>query len=185
MKFVISTFLALVSVVSAQAATAGFSQGTQFSSSHIQGTVTVYCSGADAVTYACYDTVLDPHNYDYFIGPAGVVADEVTLSNLRPDGSRRERTEVYNFRKNRSDGAFNLWISSPFQRPLLAHGKNSVDFRLLSRGKIVNQGNFVVAVAQGAARTCPTTHYNSNDANDCKSQYTVCQRYFEQYQYCR
>lgn len=185
MKTVIFTFLALISVVSAQAAIAGFSQGTQFSSSHIQGTVTVYCNGGDVVNYACYDTVLDPHNYDYFIGPAGVVADEVTLSNLRPDGSRRERTEIYNFRENRSDGAFNLWISSPFQRPLLALGTNNVDFRLLSRGKIVNQGVFIVTVTQAASRTCPATHYNSNDLNDCKSQYTVCQRYFEQYNYCR
>lgn len=179
-------FFILVSTLVAKASAPGFFQGAEFSSSHIQGAVTVYCKDGNVSTYTCYDSVLDPSSYDYFVGPGGgMMADEVALSNLRADGSRRERSEVYDFREARSDGAFNLWISTPFQRPLLALGKNSVDYRLLSRGKIVNQGVFVVNVSQGAARTCPTTHYNSNDPNDCKSQYTVCQRYFEQYNYCR
>jgi len=193
MKTVISTFLILISVVTANAQissqpaslTVGFLSGSQFSSSHIQGAVTVYCSNNDSVTFTCYDTVLDPNNYDYFAGPPGVVADELTLNNLRPDGGRREKTVTYNYVESRSEDAFNLWISSPFQRPLLALGKNNVDYLLLSRGKIVNQGTFIVNVTQGEPRTCAATHYNSNDPNDCKSQYTVCQRYFEQYNYCR
>ncbi|WP_413289322.1 hypothetical protein [Bdellovibrio sp. HCB337] len=181
----ISTLFITLSALAAHAGAPGFSNGSQFSSAHIQGAVTVYCQGGDVITYTCYDTVLDPSSYDYFLGPGNIVADEVTLSNLRPDGTRRERTEVYDFRNARSDGAFNLWISTPFQRPLLALGKNVVDYLLLSRGKIVTQGTFTVNVSQSAGRTCPSTHYNSNDPNDCKSQYTVCQRYFEQYNYCR
>lgn len=185
MRNLISGFIIMISALAAQAGAPGFSQGDLFSSAHIQGAVTVYCNGGDIVTYTCYDSVLDPSSYDYFFGPAGVVADEVTLSNLRPDGVRRERTEVYDYKNARSDSAFNLWISTPFQRPLLALGKNVVDYLLLSRGKIVNQGTFTVNVNATVGRICPSTHYNSNDPNDCKSQYTVCQRYFEQYNYCR
>lgn len=185
MEKMISTLFILISIVSMQASAVGFSSGSQFASSPIRGFVTVYCNGGEVVTYPCYDTVLDPHNYDYFVGPDGVVADQVSLSNLRADGSRRERTEVYLHHEKRSEGAFNLWISSLFQRPLLAMGTNTVDYRLISRGKIVHQGVFTVTVTSGATRTCPTSHYNSGTPNDCQSQYTVCQRYFEQYNYCR
>lgn len=169
----------------AEAGAVGFAHGTEFSSSHIQGSVTVYCNSGEVGNFNCYDTVLDPNNYDYFVGPAGVTADQVALSNLREDGSRHERSDFYDDRRNRSEGAFNLWISSLFQRPLLGAGKNQIDFRLLNRGQIVQQGRFTVTVTRGAPRACPASHYNSNAPSDCTSQYTVCQRYFEQYNYCR
>ncbi|MGZ3746495.1 MAG: hypothetical protein ACXWRE_04030, partial [Pseudobdellovibrionaceae bacterium] len=117
--------------------------------------------------------------------PQGVKADEVSLTNTRADGSRRERTEAYNSKGLRSANAFNLWISTPFQRPLLGLGINKIDYRLSGAGKIVGQGAFSVSVIHGATRTCPTTHYNSVDPTDCQSQYSMCQKYFEQYDSCR
>lgn len=185
MMYVISLFLPLFTAVATYAATPGFSLGDQFYATPLQGTVTVYCNPGESVTYTCHATVLDPSNYDYFIGPEGTKAQEVSLSCVRPDGSRRDRTEEYNNRTRKSANAFNLWISTPFQRPLLALGTNQVDYRMMSMGKIIDQGTFSVNVAHGSARTCPATHYNSTDANDCQSPYTVCQRYFEQYDYCR
>lgn len=185
MKKVISIFLVLGAVSAAQGVNVGFSQGNQFHSSHLQGKVTVFCDSGVEATYACNDTVLDPVSYDYFIGPQGVKAEEVSLTSTRADGSRRDRTEAYNSNGPRSMSAFNLWISTLFQRPLLALGINKIDYRLMSTGKIVDQGKFLVNVVYGEARTCPTTQYNSADPSDCQSPYTVCQKYFEQYDYCR
>jgi len=185
MMNVISLSLILFTAVAAHAATPGFSQGNQFYAVPLQGAVTVYCGPGDTAKYSCFSTVLDPVSYDFFVGPAGVTAQQVSLSCLRQDGSRRDRTEDYSPATVQSVNAFNLWISTPFQRPLLAIGVNKIDYKMTNMGKIIDQGTFSVNVAHGDARTCPTTHYNSNDPNDCQSPYTVCQRYFEQYDYCR
>ena len=183
--YAISFFIIFFTTVVAHAATPGFSQGNLFIAVPLQGTVTVYCASGPSVTYSCYDTVLDPASYDYFLGPAGVIADQITLISTRMDGSKRDRTEDYNSGGEKSASAFNLWISTPFQRPLLGLGTNKIDYKLTNMGKLVQQGNFTVTVGHGQTRTCPATHYNSADPSDCQSQYTVCQRYFEQYDYCR
>jgi hypothetical protein len=185
MMYVISLFFILFTTLAARAATPGLSLGNQFYATPLQGVVTVYCGTSSPVTYTCYDTVLDPSSYDYFIGPQGVRADQVSLSCLRQDGSRRERTEDYDAKNRHSLRAYNLWINTPFQRPLLAIGVNKIDYKMMSTGKIIEQGTFSVNVTHGHLRTCPPTHYNSKDPSDCESPYTACQRYFEQYDYCR
>lgn len=185
MTYVFSLILILFTTVAARAAAPGFSQGNQFFAIPLQGVVTVYCSNGETATYTCYDSVLDPSSYDHFIGPEGIRAQQITLSCIRPDGTTRERTEDYDTKSTKSLHAFNLWINTPFQRPLLSMGTNKIDYRMTNMGKIIQQGTFSVSVAHGATRVCPTTHYNSADANDCQSPYTVCQRYFEQYDNCR
>lgn len=184
-KHVISLVFLMAAPAFAQVNTVGFAQGNQFSSSSIQGSVKVYCNNNITADYVCYDTVLDPVSYDYFVGPQGMAANEVTLLCDRPDGSRRDRTTPYDAGSGRSGEAFNLWISTLFQKPLLLQGTNKFTFQLKAGGQVVQQGSFTVVVSPGAARTCPTTHYNSTDPVDCESQYSVCQRYFEQYDYCR
>lgn len=185
MKHLLTLFLVLFMAAAAQAATAGFSKGNQFYAVPLEGTVTVSCGPDQVVEFTCHDKVLDPFNYDYFIGPEGVSASSVTLSSFHQDGSRRDRTEGYIDRSRKSANAFNLWISTPFQRPLLEMGENKVDYKLTTGGQVVEQGSFQVKVVNGAGRICPATYYNSLDANDCKSPYTVCQKYFEQFDYCR
>lgn len=182
MKLLIPLFLITRSTF---AAGPGFSSGSNFVAYAIQGQVVVHCSDGTSASYNCRDSVLDPASYDYFIGPAGVKADEVALSCLRADGTRRDRISNYNSTLGRSSDSFNLWISTLFQRPLLLPGINKIDFQLRNLGQGVVRGVFEVVVNYGAPRTCPLTHYNSTDSNDCQSQYTVCQKYFEQYQYCR
>lgn len=183
--YVISLVFLMTLPAFAQVNAVGFAQGNEFNSSSIQGSVKVYCSNGTTADYVCYDTVLDPVSYDYFVGPQGVAANEVTLLCDRPDGSRRDRTTPYDTTSGRSGEAFNLWISTLFQKPLLLNGTNKFTFQLKADGKVVHQGKFNVVVNPGAPRSCPTTHYNSADPVDCESQYSVCQRYFEQYDYCR
>jgi hypothetical protein len=178
------SFLAFLWTNLASAVEVGFSSGKQFTSISLHGQVTVDCAGGTTAEYSCRDSALEPVSYDYFIGPEGITATDVSLSNLRPDGTRRDRSSAYSVSVGRSNEAFNLWISTPFQRPLLASGVNKVAYVMKNKGATVGQGSFVVNVGPGTARECPTTHYNSPDAADCQSQYSVCQRYFEQYQSC-
>jgi hypothetical protein len=172
-------------MASAFVADVGFTSGAKFLATPVQGQVAVSCSNGASANYSCHDMALDPASYDYFVGPVGVDADTVLLVSNRPDGSHRDRSSQYDARVGRSVDAFNLWISTLFQRPLLQLGMNTVSYTMTKRGQTVRQGSFVVNVEHGNLRACPVTHYNSGDANDCQSQYTVCQKYFEQYDYCR
>ncbi len=185
MKKLILIFIILGFAAATRAEATGFTLGNQFYSIHLHGRVEVYCGAENMAIYTCNDIVLDPASYDYFIGPKGIKAENIFLTNTRADGSQRSRNGVYNSSISRSADAFNLWISTPFQRPLLALGVNKIDYKLVSTGKIANQGSFSVNITHGEPRTCPTTYYNSTDINDCQSQYTICQKYFEQYDYCR
>lgn len=183
MKFL---FLSLILfAVPGFAATLGFANGNQLTVVPIQGQVVVDCPGGVTVNYLCRDTAMDPASYDYFVGPQGVVADQVALSCFRPDGSRRDHTVAYDSVQGRSSEAVNLWISTLFQKPLLQVGANQVSYAMLRQSQTVASGVVTVNVVHGDLRTCPATRYNSLDSSDCQSQYSVCQRYFEQYDYCR
>ncbi|MBC7370645.1 MAG: hypothetical protein H7326_03715 [Bdellovibrionaceae bacterium] len=181
---VISLILPLT-VVSSASADVGFSSGNQFTAIAVHGAVAVTCSDGVSVQYSCRDKVLEPGNFAYFVGPAGVVADSIQLASVRADRSRRERGANYDSSLGRSTEVFNLWISNLFQKPLLLSGANKVQYILINDGKPVSEGTVVVNVAQGILRECPAANYQSTDPQDCQSQYTVCQRYFEQFQNCR
>src|SRR6202051_1346568 len=93
----------------------GFASGNEFLVAPIQGEVSVLCPGS-AATFFCRDTVMDPVCYDYFQGPSGIVADQVQLSALHPDGSYRKISADYNAEQARTFQDLNLWISTLFQK---------------------------------------------------------------------
>ena len=168
----------------------GFSSGTQFKATPIEGQVVVTCegfNGGGAATFTCRDVVLDPVSYDYFVGPRDARAVRYELRNVREDGSVRTKDDNYDGSRGRSGSAINLWISTLFQKPLLAAGKNKISYALYGENnrEPLSNGEVTINVARSTSRTCPTTHYNSADVNDCNSQYSVCQRYFQQFNNCR
>lgn len=173
----------------AQTTPAGFSKGSVFSAIPIQGQVRVICNGFNGTgtaQYVCRDVVLAPQAYDVFVGPKDARSKKVDLSCTREDGSVRARGSNYDGAKGRSADSFNLWISTIFQKPLLAYGKNKVSYSLKDdKGTVTATGSFDVTVNKVALRECPLATYNSTDLNDCASQYSVCQRYFEEYHYCQ
>lgn len=186
------TFLAIMFFTfSAQANYVGFVHGSEFTAAAVEGRVTVHCNGFNGVgnaVYACRDAVLEPQIYDYFTGPRDAKATDVELKCTRDDGSVRSKTSGYNGAKGVSSDSFNLWISTLFQKPLLQVGKNTIDYRITAddRAKTeIAKGRFVVNVVRAPARRCADAHYNSTDINDCNSQYSVCQRYFEELNHCR
>lgn len=186
------TFLAILLLsLSAQANTVGFAKGNELTAAAVEGRVTVTCNGFNGVgnaIYACRDQVLEPQVYDYFTGPTHPKAAEVELKCKREDGSVRTKASGYNGAKGISTDSFNLWISTLFQKPLLQVGVNTIDYKITADDRAdteIAKGRFVVNVKRAPARRCPDAHYNSTDINDCNSQYSVCQRYFEEFNNCR
>jgi hypothetical protein len=185
------TFLAtMLFTMNAQAGNVGFVHGSEFTAAAVEGRVTVHCNGTNGVgnaVYNCRDAVLEPQLYDYFMGPQDARATDVELKCARDDGSVRSKTSGYDGNKGISTDSFNLWILTLFQKPLLQVGLNTIDYRITAddRAKTeISKGRFVVNVVRTPARRCPDAHYTSTDINDCNAQYSVCQKYFEEYHNC-
>lgn len=173
-------------VPSLATAAVGFSVGNNFQIVAISGEVSVSCPGLQsAVTYTCRDVVLDPSNHAFLLGPAGLDADAVNLSVARQDGTTRSDSADYLSDTTRTSSEFNLWESAVINRPLLKEGKNTVAYNFTKNGVSKLSGNFIANVSRGASRLCQKTNYNSPFPDDCRSQYTVCENYFEQFNYCR
>lgn len=189
LSLIIATFL---SMTSAHAGDVGFSTGNSFTASSVEGVVAVTCEGFNGTAtarYTCRDVVLEPSPYDYIVGPKFAEARRIDVRAVYADGSSRTKMSFYDGVRGISKDSFNLWISTLFQKPLLQVGVNKIQYSIYSDDKrdIVEyaRGEFTVQVDRGAARRCPSTSYNSTDVNDCNSQYSVCQRYFEQYNNCK
>ncbi len=168
----------------------GFSHGSLMKSVPVAGRVTVFCPASSAspagttARYSCQDVVLEPSAYDYFMGPKGLNADHVTLVATRADGTIRSKTELYNSVQSRTTSSLNLWISTLFQRPLFKKGLNKIHYTLVLNQAAVGQGDFQVLVQEQPARECPDSQYTSADPADCESPFSVCERYFSQYNNC-
>ncbi|HEX7674621.1 MAG TPA: hypothetical protein VF412_10630 [Bdellovibrio sp.] len=183
------SFILLLSSV-ATADYAGFASGSTFQATPIEGNVLMTCDGFNGTSqanYTCRDVVLEPQNSDIFVGPLDNRATQVELKAVREDNSSRVKINNYDGRSGKSS-TFNLWISSLFQKPLLMAGVNHVHYSIYTNSPSFQEfasGDFDVMVNRAATRVCPTTQYHSTDVTDCNSQYSICQRYFEQYNNCR
>lgn len=184
-----ATLLSFVLVLlSMKPAFANFKNGNELVTAPIEGTATVRCdgfNGRQTAVYQCRDLVMDPGPYDYFMGPVVTNGTAVNLKAFHQDGSSRSKSEKYLGSRGISVETFNLWISTIFQRPLLEYGANRVMWQVVDDSeRVLAEGQFVANVKRGPARQCEPAFYNSTDANDCNSQFTVCQRYFEQNNFC-
>ncbi|HWU43742.1 MAG TPA: hypothetical protein VN132_09900 [Bdellovibrio sp.] len=177
----------------ANASTAiGFLSGSEFQATPIDGTVVITCDGFNGTSqanYSCRDVVLDPQSSDIFAGPREPRAKQVELLATHEDGTTRTKTSNYDGQLAQSTSSFNLWINTLFQKPLLMTGINRIHYTLYNGSTAgpeeFGSGNFTVTVKRGTARHCPTSYYHSTDVIDCNSQYSICQRYFDQYNSCR
>lgn len=169
----------------------GFSQGNQLTAVLSQGEIAVHCTadgiggGARTALYLCQEDLILTGEYDYFVGPQGVAADEVTLTAQHEDGSQRTKTVAYDAKEARSAKRFNLWISTLLQRPLLDPGLNRVSYKMTLKGKMTAQGEFEVEVKNGGKKVCSRRGtYWSNNSIDCNSSSHFCSQYFRENNYC-
>ncbi|MBX2995441.1 MAG: hypothetical protein KF681_11485 [Bdellovibrionaceae bacterium] len=168
----------------------GLTGGDRFTATPISGPVMITCqdavSGIITRTFTCYQNLLEPGDYDYFVHPFKPKADQVDLQVLHEDGSRKSRMAGYDARTGLSTSRFNLWVRSLTQAPLLNLGLNKVSYILSKAGQDIESGSFEVMVDQGPARTCVDTGvYTSPRASDCNSPVAICARYFAERNNCR
>lgn len=183
----IQILLLLNLITPAQAKAFGFSGGNRLTAHSISGVVKVACegfNGAAANVFSCRDSVLASTVNDYFRGPAGGYGDSLELV---PSKANSETKVIpYNTKIGSSADKVNLWMQGAFSKPLLQMGANEIKVRIFDKktGKTHFSSKLNIQVAEGRARTCPAAKYESTDVNDCYSQYNICQRYFQEHQYC-
>lgn len=169
-------------------ADAGFSGGDTFNSIDLVADVTISCQEGvqrDFRSVTCVENILNPGEYTYFVGPTGIVGDEVELKATWEDGSIHEKRGSYSNEKGRTEKPFNLWISTLLQRPLLDMGLNQIVWQMKDAGQLVAAGKFEVRVNDGGERNCPRGYYTSNQLNDCRFPSNICWRHFRAYNYCQ
>jgi hypothetical protein len=187
MRFV-TVFFIFFSI--AAQAEVGFKNGNQLTAVLSQGEITVQCDGDNMGgptfgSFICQEEILLTGEYDYFQGPAGIKADEVTLTALHQDGSQRAKSSGYDSEKGQSLKSFNLWISTLLQRPLLDFGLNKISYKMTSQGQKAAEGEFFAQVKDGGRRICPRRgHYYSHISSDCQSGFSLCHRFFNENNYC-
>ncbi len=170
-------------------ASGSFESGEEFTSLQIQGRLFVDCPGADGPAFGstnCNLDYLNPTGFTAFVGPK-IESDKVSLEATYENGSTSKIQYLpYNYKNGVSTQKINLWTNTVFQRPFLKLGKNSVEFKLFKKGKIVEKGNFTVNVLEGGFKTCPRSgYYTSPTSADCSSPQLLCNRYFNEHNYCQ
>ena len=171
----------------AKAQSIGFGNN-EFSINPISGSIQVNCTEADqslTEVYDCQDDRLSPFDMAFFQGPNAVTADQLYVTIRREDNTLRDKVTGYDNQNFTSDVRLNLWLTSLLQRPLLAEGRNQVTYKISKFGVTVGSGQLVVNVNPGKALSCPFHNYYSNKIVDCQNPYQLCQRYFNEFNYCR
>lgn len=184
-------FLAISILAASFAQAVGFSKGNNFTTRTIQGQVFVSCEDNFGRRYTqltrCAGEFLDPVETDYFVGPAGIDADEVMLTATAQDGEVETKSSSYDVKAGKSSKKFNLWIATLLQTPLLGMGQNKIQYSFSKQGQAVSSGEFIAIVTVGKTYTCPQGSLWDSAGGDmlCRNPNFACQRYFQQYNYCQ
>lgn len=187
--FVSALFISSIGSAQDFARETGLTIGNGLEAVQLRGTVRITCfdpkGGIESATYNCKRDTLFPAEYSRFQTSSGVDADQVFLSARHEDGSTRDKSDNFVGQYGRSQGHFNLWVRTLFQRPLLEVGRNEITYRLAKNNVQVQSGKFTVMVKTGGALTCQRGDIQSHDVNDCRQPAYACDRYFFEFDYCR
>jgi hypothetical protein len=185
-----SLFLSLFLSLPGLAQSLGFSTGNELSVRQISGLVTVTCPAEDeglkTAQFLCRGIDVSPDAFAYFLGPRGVFADQVQLTIIWADGSRRAlRPLDYDSSRGQTKEQIELWPRAGLVRASLSQGLNRVQYRLLSRGQVVSEGEFSVNVERLESKRCEGKNYVAVFPSDCDNQFTICERFFTDLNNCR
>ena len=152
---------------------------------NLSGRLIVACASSNQlIEYTCRTSALDTSQNHFFNGPAGLLADRIELVVNREDGSMRTRTLSYNSKLNRSESRINLWFASLTNEAFLRLGLNKIFYRFFLRTQVVLKGETDIYVRNQQSPLCKPENLIVADERDCLAQFTLCQKYFEQNQYC-
>lgn len=174
------------------ASTAGFSSGNAFTAHNLFGAITIYCDDSfnhrrESVYAHCRDQILDPNEADFFIASALKRATKLEILAAQENGKKVYKKVDYLGKEGRSKTRLNLWIATLFQTPLLDFGENYIEYELHDKNwKSLEKGSLKVQVQEGEPYTCRYRRtYFSNNINDCYSPQMLCNRYFQEENYCQ
>ncbi|MNL30457.1 hypothetical protein D3C87_1521950 [compost metagenome] len=182
----LSMIFAIVLMGLTAQAEVGFKAGNEMTAVLSEGDITVHCRyGNPTMQYVrCRADILTTGEYDFFVGPAGVAADEVTLTARHQDGSSRTKTVDYDSKKGRSSKSINLWILTLLQKPLLDPGVNKVSYKMTKGSKVAARGEFTAVVKDGGRKVCSRRGYYNDMSSNCMNPERYCQDFFRENNYC-
>jgi len=162
----------------------GFDRGPIMSQIKLRGAVSSWCSDINGrqvnVNYFCRQNYLEGGNFSKIIViNQSIDADFVKVQRK---GSKFIKSSKFDSVKGESAAAFNLWVGSLFQRPLLKSGKNHIIYHFYKNKKIVLEGMFEVEVGNEITRDCGFGQLPNIPS--CENQTFVCNRFFKEYNYC-
>jgi hypothetical protein len=167
---------------------AQFENGNDISIKEKYGTVTYYCNDHLGNNYTrqwnCYAADVNPGTHDYFVSNNPIDADNVTLTAVREDGSKKTKKVGYNSEKSTSDFRINLLVRSLTQSPLLKIGANKVSYEFTKKKKSVATGDFTSTVTLLESKKCRPRSEFAVQPNVCEYESFGCDRYFYMENHC-
>jgi hypothetical protein len=190
MKQTFKNLILFIFFTSSAASAVGFRNGNDFSLVPLSGRLMLQCSegsgGVSNSLLSCYTEILNPNEFEYFVGPANIAAEKVKLTCIRQDGSVEEKLLDYDSSSGQTVRKVNLWVNTLLQTGLLGEGANKIHYSLLKNGQPVQQGDFVATVRVGKTISCATIPiFDNSGLNLCNNPNSACERYFEQLNYCQ
>lgn len=163
----------------------GFEAGNAFTSKQYHGTVSVMCMAPNdhgSYFYACHAEAFQPGESAKFVTAPGTDADHVTLTSTWEGGKTVTKDTGFDSASGKSSRAFNLWISTLLQRPLLDLGTNKIHYVLSKNGKTQSEGDFTATVQALPDSQC--SHQALVESSSCQNMAFMCQRYFDEVAQC-
>jgi len=173
--------------LSAGAVDAGFETGNSFTAREFRGQVSVMCMAPDdhgSYFYACDSYGLDPSVTAKFVTAPGADADHVTLSSTWENGKTVTKDTGFDSASGMSTKAFNLWISTLFQRPLLNSGTNKIHYVLSKNGQTQSEGDFAATVQSAPVSQCGIGNITEFSSVNCRNSVYMCQRFYDEAAHC-
>ncbi|MFL5815756.1 MAG: hypothetical protein ACJ763_19460 [Bdellovibrionia bacterium] len=182
---ILVTVLASMIASQAFATDTGFEAGNTFTVKQYHGTVSVMCMAPNDhgnYIYACHSEDFQPGLSAKFVTAPGVDADHVTLTSMWEGGKTVTKDAAFDSVSGKSGRAFNLWISTLLQRPLLDQGTNIIHYALSKNGKIQSEGGFIATVKALPDSQC--SHQTLIESGNCQNLAWMCERYFNEVAQC-
>jgi hypothetical protein len=154
----------------------------EFTHIDLRGAVDVTCFDGGQVKrsyHQCSGYLLQPRAYAHFYHNTEVQADRVALTVQHQNKETVQKRSTWDNANKRSTDAFNLWVWTVFQRPLLELGENVISFDLTQAGRSVARGDFKVSVKDGGVRECRYRRITTGNEQLCENAMSACTEYFD------
>ena len=172
MKIIFWMFFTLFDF-SAYADSSGLTEGDVFFATTIEGKVTVLCSHVEVV-HECKMSIIKPRRSRFYTS-INERARKVVIKAHHESGNIVKKHSNL-MKGGQSSTNFNLWTQTAWNEPLLAMGKNTIEYILYFGDEELESGSFEVLVKNGGQYTCKDGYLTKPGWN-CYSSRIFCDEY--------